>query len=219
MTPSYGGGIVNIVSFPIFEAYLECVTKCWLRSRAEPSAGNVYAEWARAQNEAYRQDGLNKLLATFAEGDFAMRPLISKNSKNATWRIAIDVPLRTNDLESRLHAVERVASNQFTPYRFEFANKLTKQHKLLVAFDTLLLSEAVRHPVTLAKIMHGDDHATLKVRTAGLAGEVRKRIMGSPPSSARRACNLGSANTAFTALLSFSMMSGGVSFGAMFAPS
>ena len=167
---------------PIFEAYLECVTKCWLRSRAEPTAGNVYAEWARAQNEAYRQDGLNKLLAIFSEGDFAMGPLISKNSKDATWRIAIDVRLRTNDLESRLHAVERVASDgrdsptQFIPYRFEFANKLTKQHKLLVAFDTLLLSEAVGRAVTLGKIMHGDDHATLKVKTPGLAGEVRKRI-------------------------------------------
>jgi predicted RecB family nuclease len=83
---------------------------------------------------------------------------------------------------SCLHAVERVASDgrdspiQFIPYRFEFANKLTKQHKLLVAFDTLLLSEAVGRAVTVGKIMHGDDHATLKVKTPGLAGEVRKRI-------------------------------------------
>ena len=35
-----------IVSAPLFEAYLECSTKCWLRARAEPSAGNAYAEWA-----------------------------------------------------------------------------------------------------------------------------------------------------------------------------
>jgi hypothetical protein len=54
-----------IVSSPLFEAYLECTTKCWLRSRAESTAGNVYAEWARAENETYRQDGLNKLLAIF----------------------------------------------------------------------------------------------------------------------------------------------------------
>ena len=52
-----------IVSSRLFEAYIECTTKCWLRSRAEPAAGNVYAEWARAQNEAYRQDALKKLLA------------------------------------------------------------------------------------------------------------------------------------------------------------
>ena len=31
-----------------------------------------------AQNEAYRQDGLNKLLAIFPESDFATGPLISK---------------------------------------------------------------------------------------------------------------------------------------------
>ena len=52
-----------VISSPIFEAFLECPTKCWLRSRAEPTAGNAYAEWARAQNEAYYEDGLNRLLA------------------------------------------------------------------------------------------------------------------------------------------------------------
>ena len=42
-----------IVSSQLFESYLECSTKCWLRSRAEPATGNFYAEWARAQNETY----------------------------------------------------------------------------------------------------------------------------------------------------------------------
>ena len=171
-----------IVSSQLFEAYIECATKCWLYSRAEPAAGNVYAEWARAQNEAYRQDALKELLAVLPEGGRARGPPISKSSKDATWRIAIDVPLRANELESRLHAVERIASEgrgsttQFMPYRFEFANKLTRQHKLLVAFDALLLSEAVGRAVTLGKIVHGDSHATLKVKTPAFAAEVRKRI-------------------------------------------
>jgi hypothetical protein len=56
-----------IVSSQLFEAYIECATKCWLRSRAEPATGNVYAEWARAQNEVYRKDALKKLLAVFPE--------------------------------------------------------------------------------------------------------------------------------------------------------
>ena len=171
-----------IVSSQLFEAYIECATKCWLRSHAEPAAANVYAEWARAQNEVYRQDALKELLAVLPEGDRAMGPAISKNSKDATWRIAIDVRLRTNELESCLHAVERTASEgrgsttQFIPYRFEFANKVTKQHKLLVAFDTLLLSEAVGRAVTFGKIMHGDSRATLKVKTPALASELRKRV-------------------------------------------
>jgi hypothetical protein len=46
-----------VVSSHLFEAFLECPTKCWLRSRAEPTAGNAYAEWAQAQNKAYCERG------------------------------------------------------------------------------------------------------------------------------------------------------------------
>ena len=56
------GSLQMIISSQIFEAYLECPTKCWLRSRAEPITGNVYAEWARAQTEAYCEGGLKRLL-------------------------------------------------------------------------------------------------------------------------------------------------------------
>jgi predicted RecB family nuclease len=171
-----------IVSSQLFQAYIECATKCWLRSRAEPAAGNLYAEWAREQNETYRQDALKRLLAGLPEGDHAIGPPISKNSKDTIWRIALDVRLRANELESRLHAVERIASEgrggttQFIPYCFEFTNKLTKQHKLLVAFDTLLLSEAIGRTVILGKIMHGDNRVTLKVKTPALVSEVRRIV-------------------------------------------
>ena len=85
-------------------------------------------------------------------------------------------------LESRLHAVERVPSEgrgkpaQFIPIRFIFRNKLTKDDRLLLAFDALVLSQVLGREVSLGKIIHGDDHATLKVKTSTLAGEVRKRL-------------------------------------------
>jgi hypothetical protein len=44
-----------IVSSPLFEAYLECDTKCWLRARAEPGTGNIYAEWVRQTDCDERQ--------------------------------------------------------------------------------------------------------------------------------------------------------------------
>ena len=65
---------------------------------------------------------------------------------------------------------------QFIPIRFIFTNKLTRDDKLLLAFDALVLSEALGREVSLGKIIHGDDHATLKVKTSALVGEVRKRI-------------------------------------------
>ena len=77
-----------IVNSHLFEAFLECSTKCWLRSRAEPTAGNIYAEWARAQSKAFCEGGLRRLLAMFPENDRAIAPPISQYARDA------DVALR-----------------------------------------------------------------------------------------------------------------------------
>jgi hypothetical protein len=102
----------------------------------------------------------------------------------------------TSALQSRLHALERIPSEgrgkaaQFIPIRFVFTNKLGRDDKLLLAFDALVLSHVLGREISLGKIIHGDDYATLKVkigaRTAesarppasskGLASEVRKRL-------------------------------------------
>src|ERR1017187_9717096 len=95
---------------------------------------------------------------------------------------ALDGPRSEQLLESCLHAVERVPSEgrgkpaQFVPIRFVFRNKLTKDDRLLLAFDSLVLSQVLGRAVSLGKIIHGDDHATLKVKTSAMTGEVRKRL-------------------------------------------
>ena len=223
----------------LFEAYLKCPTKCWLRAAGEPTAGNAYAEWVQSQNESYRSDAVSRLKADTPADKCAVDPT-ADTLKTAQWRLALDVPvqiqfrssrgneaqtssppstkrnLKSNDqslvtsaatdqggasppefiIESRLHAIERIPSegrgkaSQFIPIRFIFRNKLTKDDKLLLAFDALVLSEVIGREVSLGKIIHGDNHATLNVklgaRTAesartpatskGLTGEVRKCI-------------------------------------------
>src|SRR6266481_5193493 len=85
-------------------------------------------------------------------------------------------------IESRIHVVERVPSEgrgkaaQFIPIRFIFTNKLGKDDKLVLAFDAFVLSEILGREFSLGKIIHGDDHATLKLKTSPLTGEVRKRV-------------------------------------------
>jgi hypothetical protein len=65
---------------------------------------------------------------------------------------------------------------QFIPIRFIFTNKLTKDDRLLLGFDALVLSEALGRDIAVGQIIHGEDHATLKVKTSALAGEVQKRL-------------------------------------------
>ena len=98
-----------IVTSPLFDAYLDCDTKCWLRAHAEPGNGNAYAEWARRKNEAYYEDARKRWFARFPKKGRVIAPSISRDAKDATWRVAADVRLQTNGLESRLQAVEKVS--------------------------------------------------------------------------------------------------------------
>ena len=171
-----------IVSSSLFEAYLECDTKCWLRARAEPGTGNVYAEWVRLKNETYCEDGRKRLLAMFPENGRAIAPPLSRHAKDSMWRVATDLRLQTNRLASSLQGIEKMPSErrnkplQFIPYRFQFTNKITENHKLSLAFGALVLSEATGCDVSLGKIMHGDGYATFRIKLSPLVRAVRKRV-------------------------------------------
>jgi predicted RecB family nuclease len=92
----------------------------------------------------------------------------------------VDTTARVQNLESTIHAVERLALEGrdnlalFTPIRFIFTNKLHRDDKLLLAFDAFVLSELLDHEVGVGKIIHGNNCATLKVNTDALAAEVRR---------------------------------------------
>jgi predicted RecB family nuclease len=173
------------ITADVFEAYLKCPTKCWLRSTDETSAGNTYSEWVKTRNDSYRVNDTGRLVAESPNDAVVLSPDM-KNFKAAKWRLASSLAVWAQMdfgvLESELHAVERVSSEgrgqhaQFIPIRFTFANKLYCDDKLLLAFDALVLSEMLCCDVSCGKMVHGDDHATQTVKTSALAGKVRKLI-------------------------------------------
>ena len=63
---------------------------------------------------------------------------------------------------------------QLVPIRLIFTNKLTRDDKLLLAFDALVLSEALGCHVRLGKIVHGESHAVRTVNISPLLGAVRR---------------------------------------------
>src|SRR6266478_1413212 len=217
---SQGVSFVMTISADVFEAFLKCSTKCWLRAAGEPTSGNAYAEWVRSQNESYRDDAAKLAIADVPANECDVGP-VAGNLKTAEWRLGVGVELcmpfvgrvsahagsggilppivpcspakleaspsagkmpALPSLTTCLHAVERVSSAgrgkpaQFLPIRFIFTNKLTKDDRLLLAFDALALSETLGREIAVGQIIHGEDHAKLKVKTSALAGEVRQRL-------------------------------------------
>lgn len=168
------------VTAPLFEANLKCPTKCFLRSLGETGMGNVYADWLQTQKEVSRSESIKRLLAESAPGECVIGPSSTDNLKMARWRLAVDFVARAENLESSIHAVQRVPPEergnpaQFIPMRFVFTNKLTTDDKLLLVFDALVLSEMLGYEVGVGKIIHGEDHARFKVKTSTFMSEVRK---------------------------------------------
>jgi hypothetical protein len=137
----------------VFEAYLKCPTKCWLRATGELSAGNTYAAWVKAQHDSYRTIETERLFAVSPNGEVVRSPGIV-SVKVAKWKVATSLAVQAQMdscvLESELHAVERLPAEgrgkqaQFTPIRFVFSNKLRKNDKMLLAFRARLFG-AVKH--------------------------------------------------------------------------
>jgi hypothetical protein len=77
----------------LFEAYLKCPTKCWLRFRGETGEVNAYADWVKAQEAAYRVEGIRRLRETVPEGECVVAPPTGENLKAAKWGLAVDFPV------------------------------------------------------------------------------------------------------------------------------
>src|ERR1017187_196796 len=80
------------LSADVFEAFLKCSTKCWLRAAGESTSGNAYAEWVRSQNESYRADAAKPLIADLPANECDVAP-VAGNLKTAEWRLAVGVEL------------------------------------------------------------------------------------------------------------------------------
>ena len=140
----------------------------------------MYSQWLRSQNQSYRKEALKRLLASVHKADSIVAPSQLVNIRNAKWRLASDFVLRKDNIEASVHAIERMFSDkkpvQLIPIRFTFSNKLNKGDKLLLAFDSLVLSEAFKHEISHGKIIYGDRYSQSKVKVSLLTREVRKCI-------------------------------------------
>jgi predicted RecB family nuclease len=98
------------------------------------------------------------------------------------WQLAIDFKACSNNLQVSCDAVERIppsgrgGAEQFAPIRFVFRNKLTRDDKLVIAFDGLVLSEMLGSKVEIGKIVHGDNYVVFKVKASTFADDVRTLI-------------------------------------------
>ncbi len=137
----------------LFEAYLKCPTKCWLRFTGEPTGRNAFAEWVQTQSESYRVDATKRLTEAAPADECAVDPA-TKNMKSNKWRLAVGAAIHADrsadshvrkpeagnvetrglggprsepEVESRLNAIERIWQRSDARLQFRESCHASKQ--------------------------------------------------------------------------------------------
>jgi predicted RecB family nuclease len=114
----------------------------------------------------------------FAEDEVITGTIDSEETRSPRWRLSIQALARTHNLESVIHAGERLTSERrdksesLIPIRFINTNKVHKHDKLSLAFDALALSQMLGREIGVGNIICGNNHARLTVNPGALASEV-----------------------------------------------
>ena len=168
-----------VISDTIFEAFLECPTKCWLQYNQKPGDDNVYTNFVKKQGNEYRSFGLSQFVLKTNPEKCVQSPLVQVPIKKIKWLLAYDFVAEKGNWISRPDAVERVVNKEdnttrLLPIRFICKSKVGKINKILLAFDALILAKLFKINVSHGKLVYSSECFTLKIALSSLIPEARK---------------------------------------------
>lgn len=170
------------ITSSLFEAFLDCPIKCFLRAQGEKDTGNPYAEWVKERHGTNTAVAVRHLQSSIKPQQCVDGASTEELKRHRTWTFATHVGISTDTVATRLHALQRnpgafdSPSQQFTLFRFVPGNKITRKDKLLLVFDALAVSTTSGRASLVVKLLHGDTFKTTKVSIFPLMAEVKKLV-------------------------------------------
>src|SRR5262249_4100748 len=178
----------------VFEAFLKCPTKSYLRSKNVVGAYSEFGEWQQRVQERFKQTACRQLHSTVPEDELHVGTPPLRALEDRRYHVIIDYAVDLPSIQSRLHALKLAPSHNgvgcpYIPIRFVPRETLTATDKLLLGFDALALSQASGKMPRFGRIIHGRQYASVTVLLAGFLDKVRlihgsiaaQQAAGTPP--------------------------------------
>src|SRR6266478_5327443 len=162
-----------IITDKLFEAFLKCRTKAHLLSCAAPGASHAshpISDWRQCIEEEFKRECREMLTAVDPRACFIGTPTAHDFTHG-------HYPLIIDDIEVHIHALQLVRTgkqmrhNRYMPIRFTPSEKITKHHRLQLAFDAFVLGKASGRVPNCGKIIHGERKRALSIKLNGLIRE------------------------------------------------
>jgi hypothetical protein len=176
-----------MITCDIFEAFLRCDSKAYLKSLGQTGDASGITDWEREVRENYRRSCQTRWRFIFLDVLGYTQPSFLEDLKSGKHNFFLDCRIETQRFRSCIDCVQRVTRRSrakysgYVPIRFVPNEKLRRHDKLLLAFDALTLGEALGSAPPFGKIIHGAQNRIARITVATLFPTVRSVIKETAP--------------------------------------
>jgi predicted RecB family nuclease len=172
-----------LITDELFDAYLKCKTKAYLTFGPAKSTeySHPISDWQQHLAEIYQATCRDRLQFADSSDCFVGTPS-SQALRSAKYRLIIQPYITAQDVGSNIHVLElgpaptQKRISPYTPIRFVPLEKVSKHHRLMLAFDALVLWKASDQMPTKGAIIHGSRHTALVLKLDAWIQEVESLI-------------------------------------------
>jgi hypothetical protein len=171
-----------LITDDLFEAFIDCELKAHLRKTGASGGPPEFVAWQRENLHRYREKCQLELRATGRDDECLPITSTLTDLRRSDIQLFFNCEVECDQFKTTIDAVERLSATSkqefslLVPIRFVPQNKVSRYDRLCLAFSAYVLSKATGTQCTLGKIIHGDGHATLRVKTMDHADTVRSII-------------------------------------------
>lgn len=154
----------------IFQTFLKCKTKCYLRISGTVGLQPEFGDWEKFLAEDFQQKCSQRLLSNFRQDECFVGTPSPQELENKKYRIVLNCRVQAQKVQSHIQALERLPSpgntkhNHYIPLRFIPKEKITELDKLLLSFDAFVLFTTSGRMPLFGKIIHGIEQKTVRIK-------------------------------------------------------
>jgi predicted RecB family nuclease len=165
-----------------FQAFLNCEMKFYLSCKRGCNCKHDFSNWHESIINDYKQSCFEYLSSKYCKREFKTGKIFPQVFDAPYILFVSNSLVITENIKTYIHAIEKNTSPKpkkisYTPLRFVLDEKITREDKLLLAFDALALSEVSGIASHFGKIIHGSMYKTMNVKVEVLIKDVRE-ILG-----------------------------------------
>lgn len=165
-----------MITNDILTSHLNCRRKAHLKSAGRSGERHDIEVVELGLDPAYRRRALTAFLGPFGEAGVVRSPPSLETALLGLPRVIVETFAEADGIRSEIHALERIGDAAYAPVLFVRNEKVTRQDRLLLAFNALALSALPGPPPVAGKIVHGAGHKVVRVKLDSLMEEVRKML-------------------------------------------